>query len=233
MGKLALSMRDLKTVVKMIPSDKIAREKLQIVTKAKKQADFAACIEVERVVSNLRPEDIEVDSSYDGIHLPEEITHEFVMDLMDFMKNQKRLHKKYVAMILLKMRDLLATYESLVDISIPDEDEFTICGDIHGQYYDMINIFVVNGLPSETNPYLFNGDFVDRGSFSVEVILLLFAWKLLLPNHFHLLRGNHESKNLNKLYGFEGEVLAKYDGQIMDLFAEVFCLLPLSAVLNE
>lgn len=52
----------------------------------------------------------------------------------------------------------------------------------------------LNGLPSPTNGYLFNGDFVDRGSFSVENVLVLFAWKLLLPRHFHLTRGNHETK---------------------------------------
>jgi serine/threonine-protein phosphatase 5 len=74
---------------------------------------------------------------------------------------------------------------------------------------------------------------VDRGSFSVEVILLLFAYKLLYPNHFHMTRGNHESRNLNKIYGFEGEVNAKYDATIMTLFSEVFCLLPLSIVLNN
>uniref|UniRef100_A0A8B9QZ75 Calcineurin-like phosphoesterase domain-containing protein n=1 Tax=Anas platyrhynchos TaxID=8839 RepID=A0A8B9QZ75_ANAPL len=59
-----------------------------------------------------------------------------------------------------------------------------------GDYYDLLNIFELNGLPSESNPYIFNGDFVDRGSFSVEVILTLFGFKLLYPDHFHLLRGN-------------------------------------------
>jgi serine/threonine-protein phosphatase 5 len=58
----------------------------------------------------------------------------------------------------------------------------------------MLNIFAINGNPSKTNPYLFNGDFVDRGSFSVEVIITLIAWKVCLPSHFFLNRGNHETK---------------------------------------
>ena len=73
----------------------------------------------------------------------------------------------------------------------------------------------MNGNPSPTNPYLFNGDFVDRGSFSVEVIMCLLAWKVCDSNSMHLTRGNHESKNLNKLYGFEGEVKTKYDDKVL------------------
>lgn len=87
----------------------------------------------------------------------------------------------------------------------PDDIELTVCGDTHGQYYDLLNIFKINGNPSDTNPYLFNGDFVDRGSFSAEVMITLLAWKACNPKAMHLTRGNHETKNMNKLYGFEGE----------------------------
>lgn len=78
---------------------------------------------------------------------------------------------------------------TLVEVTIPDDSKFTVCGDIHGQYYDLMNIFELNGLPSPTNPFLFNGDFVDRGSFSVECIFVLFGFKLLYPNHFFMSRG--------------------------------------------
>ncbi|NXW69602.1 PPP5 phosphatase, partial [Hirundo rustica] len=105
-------------------------------------------------------------------------------------------------------------------------------GDTHGQFYDLLNIFELNGLPSEANPYIFNGDFVDRGSFSVEVILTLFGFKLLYPDHFHLLRGNHETDNMNQIYGFEGEVKAKYTAQMFALFSEVFEWLPLAQCIN-
>jgi len=82
----------------------------------------------------------------------------------------------------------------LVYINVADDEEITVCGDIHGQYYDLLNIFAINGNPSTTNPYLFNGDFIDRGSFSVEVITTLLAWKVACPKHMFMSRGNHESK---------------------------------------
>ena len=105
---------------------------------------------------------------------------------------------------------------------------FNVCGDTHGQFYDLLNIFEnVRGWPAPNNPYLFNGDYVDRGSFSVEVVTTLFAYKLLYPNSFFLSRGNHEGKQMNKMYGFEGEVKHKYDESVMTLFTETFNWLPL------
>lgn len=104
-------------------------------------------------------------------------------------------------------------------IGIDDLEEITVCGDVHGQYYDLLNIYKINGNPSHENPYLFNGDFIDRGSFSCEVILTLLAWKVCLPQHFFMTRGNHEAMSLNKMYGFHGEVLAKYDKKTYDLFS--------------
>jgi len=80
---------------------------------------------------------------------------------------------------------------------------------------------------------LFNGDFVDRGSFSVEIMITLLAWKILLPDHFHMARGNHETRNLNKIYGFQGEVKKKYDDDVYECFCELFCALPLGHILNK
>ncbi|XP_026386069.1 serine/threonine-protein phosphatase 5-like isoform X1 [Papaver somniferum] len=139
---------------------------------------------------------------------------------------------KYAYQIVLQTREMLRALPSLVDVSIAEGKHFTVCGDVHGQFYDLLNIFELNGLPSEDNPYLFNGDFVDKGSFSLEVILTLFAFKCMFPSGIHLARGNHESKNMNKIYGFEGEVKSKMSEAFIELFAEVFCCLPLAHVLN-
>lgn len=127
-----------------------------------------------------------------------------------------------------------------MELSIPSEPpeenvapRLTVCGDTHGQYYDVLNIFELNGYPSPSNPYLFNGDFVDRGSFSVEVILTFLLFKMSMPDAIYLTRGNHETKNMNKIYGFEGEVKAKYDDKMFQLFLEVFSLLPLAATIEN
>lgn len=121
----------------------------------------------------------------------------------------------------------------MIDITLSDDDKFTICGDIHGQFYDLLGIFEVNGLPSPTNSYLFNGDFVDRGAFSVECAFTLLGFKLLYPDHFFLARGNHETYDMNQIYGFYGEVMAKYDKTMWILFTQVFNWLPLCHCISK
>ncbi|XP_065851928.1 serine/threonine-protein phosphatase 5 isoform X1 [Euphorbia lathyris] len=178
--------------------------------------------------------DLDVEPQYSGARIEGDmITLDFVQKMMDDFKNQKCLHKRYAFQIVLQTREMLRSLPSLVDISVPNGKHFTVCGDVHGQFYDLMNIFELNGLPSEENPYLFNGDFVDRGSFSVEVILTLFAFKCMCPSAIYLSRGNHESKSMNKIYGFEGEVRSKLNETFVELFAEVFCCLPLAHVINE
>lgn len=174
-----------------------------------------------------------VEPSYTGPRLDGEVTLEFMKELISMFKAEKKLPQKYAYQMILAAYNFFKQQDSLVHITVPDKQKFTICGDVHGQFYDLANIFEINGLPSETNPYLFNGDFVDRGSFSVETIFTLLGWKLLYPNHFFMSRGNHESDSLNKMYGFEGEVKAKYNAKMSEVFTELFNQLPLVHVINR
>ncbi|RAL38912.1 hypothetical protein DM860_015273 [Cuscuta australis] len=180
------------------------------------------------IVSHVGMEPQYSDAMFEG----DILTLDFVKKMMDDFKHLKRLHERYAYQIVLQTRMMLKSLPSLVDIEVPHGKHITICGDVHGQFFDLLNIFELNGLPSEDNPYLFNGDFVDRGSFSVEVILTLFALKCMCPSAVYLSRGNHESKSMNRVYGFESEVRSKLNETFVELFAEVFCCLPLAHVIN-
>jgi serine/threonine-protein phosphatase 5 len=201
---------------------------------------FEKAIESEHTKSALEAFDIDallVEASYAGPRMPEGpedvVTLEFVTGMMQWFKNQKTIHIKYLWKILRASKKLFASYPSLIDVPLSSNGQITVCGDTHGQFYDVLNLFSINGNPSPSNPYLFNGDFVDRGSFSTEVVITFLAWKLLYPDAFFMSRGNHETVSMNKMYGFEGEVRHKYDSKCMDAFTEVFNLLPLAHVINN
>ena len=201
----------------------------------KREKDFVESIRREDELDLINSDELEVPSSYDGpvIDKDNEITLDLVHKCIEYWKNQKVIHKKYVWNLIKRATDVFDNEKTLVYVDIPADKEFTVCGDIHGQFYDLLNIWSKNGEPSLDNPYLFNGDFVDRGSFSVECILALYLWKLHDNKLIYLNRGNHEGKNMNKLYGFEGEVKHKYCDKTMTLFAHSFNMLPLCHVLNK
>ncbi|EGD78727.1 serine/threonine-protein phosphatase 5 [Salpingoeca rosetta] len=241
LGKWKASKRDFEAVLKVRPNDKDAQKKFKEVDKIVRRLAFEKAITVgeagvKRDVVQIMTEameKMEVKDSYDGPRLDGDITPEFMEELMQHLKDQKKLHIKYAVKILLEVHKLLSSLPSLVDITIEEDGKMTVCGDVHGQFYDVLNIFELNGLPSPSNPYLFNGDFVDRGSFSVEVMLTFFGFRILYPNHFFLSRGNHESINMNQMYGFFGEVKAKYTDDLADLFTEVFNWLPLGHLIDN
>ncbi|KAJ1282118.1 hypothetical protein BS78_03G025700 [Paspalum vaginatum] len=239
MGKFKEALKDFQQVKKICPNDPDATRKLKECEKAVQKIRFEEAIsvgdaETHSIADSIDYHTIEVEPQYTGARIDgDAITLDFIKQMLDDFKKQKCIHKRYAYQVVLQARDLLRSMPSLVDVNVPNNGRFTVCGDVHGQFFDLLNIFEINGLPSEENPYLFNGDFVDRGSFSLEVILTLFAFKCLYPNAMYLARGNHESKSMNKIYGFEGEVKSKLSDTFVELFAEVFCCLPLAHVINN
>lgn len=237
LGKYKEAVKDFEHILQISPAGKETRLRLNECKKLLRKKAFEKAISVDydkSVAASIDPDHMQVEPDYDGPHIVnDKVDLEFVVSLIKTFKKGKKLDKKYAYMIILQVAELFRKCDSLVDVTIPDESKFTVCGDIHGQYFDLLNIFELNGLPSPTNPYLFNGDFVDRGSFSVECILTLFAFKALYPNHFFMSRGNHESQTMNQMYGFEGEVKSKYSSTMYDLFTETFNLLPLAHCLNK
>lgn len=161
------------------------------------------------------------------------MTQEFIDDMIERFKDGKKLHRKYVYQIIKAVKEIVYAEPTMVEMEVEQGTELTVCGDTHGQYFDLLEIFRLNGFPSSTHGYLFNGDFVDRGSWSTEIALLLYAYKWLNPSKFFLNRGNHETDDMNRVYGFEGECKAKYSERVFKLFSESFSALPLATLIGK
>ncbi|KAJ8308695.1 hypothetical protein KUTeg_013569 [Tegillarca granosa] len=112
-----------------------------------------------------------------------------------------QLTENEITGLCLKSREIFLSQPMLLELEAP----LKVCGDIHGQYYDLIRLFEIGGFPPASN-YLFLGDYVDRGNRSIETICLLLAYKIKYPENFFLLRGNHESADINRQYGFYDEL---------------------------
>lgn len=170
-------------------------------------------------ITNRIPEDHEL--FYPDTGLP---NHEF---LREHFRKEGRLREDQALQILEMARDCLAEEPNLLTVPAP----VTVCGDIHGQYYDLLKLFEVGGNPKDT-PYLFLGDYVDRGSFSFECLIYLYSLKLNYSDHFWLLRGNHECKHLTSYFTFKNECLHKYTLRVYEMCCKSFNALPLAALMN-
>ncbi|KAG7662997.1 uncharacterized protein J8A68_003466 [[Candida] subhashii] len=158
--------------------------------------------------------------------------------LVEIGINKKNQHKKKdklplseqeIKYILGKSRSIFLDQPSLLRLSPPVK----IVGDIHGQFHDLIRIFNCCGYPPYTN-YLFLGDYVDRGYKSLETILLLLCYKIKYPENFFMLRGNHESANITKIYGFYDECKRRLiNRKLWKNFIDVFNALPIAATIND
>lgn len=183
------------------------------------------------------PSLITVDESmYDGPHVTLPLKLLTVRNIIEHFKSHKLLHVKYILLILRETRAKLMALPNISKATTRITKQITICGDLHGKLSDLFMIFHKNGLPSAENPYIFNGDIVDRGPKSVEIAIILFAFFLLYPTGVYINRGNHEDHIMNLRYGFVKEVMDKYkehSTKVMRLFADIFGWLPLATVVNN
>lgn len=153
------------------------------------------------------------------------------MDIDKFIEGVRRHEiKEEELMVLLKMaQEIFYDEGTLINIELP----ITVCGDIHGQFYDLLKLFEVSGDPSTTR-YLFLGDYVDRGFYSVETFALLIAYKVKYPDTFFMLRGNHECRRTSSIYGFYDETLVKFGhAGPWKMCNEIFDMLPLAALISD
>ncbi|KAK4697300.1 serine/threonine-protein phosphatase 5, partial [Lecanoromycetidae sp. Uapishka_2] len=230
------ALKDWRTAVKLDPNNRENKLKLADCEKAMRSIQVLRAIEVADEPSpfeTIQIDSIVVESNYDGAKLGTEMTQEFIDDMITRFKNGKKLHRKYVYQILAAVRKIVYDEPTMVEMEVQKGHQLTVCGDTHGQFFDLMELFRINGFPTESHYYLFNGDFVDRGSWSTEIALLLYAYKWLHPKAFFLNRGNHETDDMNRVYGFEGECKAKYSDRLFPLFSESFSALPLATLIGK
>lgn len=192
---------------------------------------------------------------YRGVHVLFPLRLETVMKLIDQFRNGILLHRVFVRQILDEAEKLFNEFHKspMNLINVPVGVQLIVVGDIHGQLEDLLTILDKNGVPSNKTWYLFNGDFVDRGSHGIEVMLLLLTFKLLYPEFVFLNRGNHEERLINEVFGFEDEVYTKYSAEhdevagwdglgtsmnyspmkLFQMFETVFGLFPLFSLVND
>ena len=159
----------------------------------------------------------------------DEIVFQVLLSRMNKKKRYaKPITQEDITSLLSSVKDVLKTEPTMLQL----QAGIVIVGDLHGNIDDLIRIFERLRYPPATR-YLFLGDYVDRGIYGLEVLLLLFALKVKFPQHIYLIRGNHETESLTGVYGFEEEIMDKYNEDVYAAFIETFYELPLCATVGQ
>ncbi|CAH8449036.1 unnamed protein product [Schistosoma bovis] len=168
------------------------------------------------------------------IHFP--IPEEMFLSFLNWIQSDKIIPTNFFTLILNKATEFFSQQPNLTEIQLEDEHHLIICGDLHGNLIAALRVFEETGLPNSRNRFVFNGDFVDRGTKSVEVLSLLLMAVLTYPTYVFLNRGNHEDIMVNERYGFVKELSNKYSkdrNNLIHLCDKLFCSLPIGAIVNE
>jgi len=147
---------------------------------------------------------------------------------IETVRQCKYLPEEDLKRLCIMVREILLEESNIQPVNSP----VTVCGDIHGQFYDLLELFRTGGELPNTN-YIFMGDFVDRGYYSLETFTFLLVLKARYPDRITLLRGNHESRQITQVYGFYDECKQKYGNATAWRFCtEVFDCLTLAAIID-
>jgi serine/threonine-protein phosphatase PP1 catalytic subunit len=133
-----------------------------------------------------------------------------------------------IKFLITKTKKILISQPIFLELESP----ITVCGDIHGQYPDLLKLFELGGFPPDKN-YIFMGDYVDRGKQSIECICLLLCYKIKFDENFFILRGNHECGSINRIYGFFDECKRRYNVKLWKSFVDLFNYLPIAASIDD
>ncbi|KAL7718788.1 Serine/threonine-protein phosphatase [Entamoeba marina] len=152
-----------------------------------------------------------------------------IVHLMKAKHSETNIEPDSIYYLCSTIRNVFLSQPVLLTLNAP----ITVVGDIHGQFTDLLRILYKNGMPPDKK-YLFLGDYVDRGKRGIDVLCLLYALKIKYPEHIFMIRGNHESANVNRFYGFYDECLRRFGNlYVWNSFVSTFNVIPFGALINN